>query len=77
MELNSNSVQHNHGGDVLLGEFGSMQLELYVMSQRLGISELADLADYPTRFLNHTQYKKVCYSYKTIVICLRRVFAIS
>ena len=59
MELDGQPVQEDGGNEVLLGDFGSMQIELYSMSQRLGIPELADLADYPTRFLNNTYHKKV------------------
>ena len=44
---------------VLLGELGSMQMELHSMSQRMGVIELADLADYPTRFLDNAFPKSV------------------
>ena len=59
MNFDGNPEAEGNGGSVLLGEFGSMQMELYLLSKRLGVPELADLADYPTRFLNQTQYKKV------------------
>lgn len=59
VNFDGNLEAEDYGGSVLLGEFGSMQMELYLLSKRLGIPELADLADYPTRFLNQTQDKKV------------------
>jgi len=39
---------------VLLSHFGSMQMELYLLSKRAGIPEMGDLADYPIRYLDQT-----------------------
>lgn len=50
---------------MLLGEFGSMQMELYSLSQRLGIAELGDLADYTARFLEHNHKEQVS-AYKAL-----------
>ncbi len=54
MAFDGKALGQDQRGVVVLGEFGSMQVELYILSQRLQIPELADLADYPTRFLNQS-----------------------
>ena len=54
-----------------LADFATVQLEMFVLSQRLEIPELADLADYPTRFLNQTYRNMVRWNADSSILPIR------